>query len=173
MPNHIAHPSSKNMLPHPYSPEFPAALKARRELMGMSRAALAKAAGIHVVMPRRYEEPDCGEFARPRPETTWLALNRALGYQIPTDLEKDFSDLLKFQEHGMFGSGPLSDPDEAQWAPNTSQAKDEPLAVPRTAEGSGRDKAEPVRPLSIAEAKQGLSMMFGVDPSRIEILIKG
>ena len=112
------HPSSKNMLPHPSSPEFPSALKARRELRGMSRAALARAANIHEVMPRRYEEPDCGEFARPRPETTWLALNRALGYEIPDDLEKDFSQLLDVEKHGMFGSGPLPASDEGEWTPN-------------------------------------------------------
>ena len=74
------------MLPYPSSPEFPAALKARRESLGMSRSALAREAKIHVVMPRRYEEPDCGEFARPRVDSTWLALNKALGYDIPADV---------------------------------------------------------------------------------------
>lgn len=67
------------MLPHPSSPEFPAALKAAREARGMSRAELARGAGIHSVMPRRYEEPNCGEFTRPS-ERTVLALNRALGF---------------------------------------------------------------------------------------------
>ncbi|WP_407920085.1 helix-turn-helix domain-containing protein [Crenobacter intestini] len=66
------------MLPHPHSDEFPAALRAAREASGMSRAELARKAGIHAVMPRRYEERDCGEFARPS-ESTYLALNRALG----------------------------------------------------------------------------------------------
>ena len=42
----LSHPSSKNMLPRPSSPEFPGALKARRELRRMSRAALARAANI-------------------------------------------------------------------------------------------------------------------------------
>lgn len=115
----LPHPSSKNMLPHPSSPEFPGALKARRELRGMSRAALARAANIHEVMPRRYEEPDCGEFARPRPETTWLALNRALGYEIPDDLARDFSALLHVEKNGMLGSGPLSDPDAEKWTLNS------------------------------------------------------
>lgn len=68
------------MLPYPRDDEFPAALKARRELRGLSRAALARAAGIHEVMPRRYEEPDCAEFTRPRSESMWLALNQALGF---------------------------------------------------------------------------------------------
>jgi transcriptional regulator with XRE-family HTH domain len=131
MTNYVSHPSSKHMLPHPYSPEFPAALKARRELLGMSRAALAKAAGIHGVMPRRYEEPDCGEFARPRPETTWLALNRALGYEIPTDLERDFSEVLDMQKSGLFGSGPIAAPDEEQWASNTLSLEDEPVMPSR------------------------------------------
>lgn len=124
MSNPIPHPSSKNMLPHPYSPEFPAALKARREMMGMTRAALAEAAKIHGVMPRRYEEPNCGEFARPRPETTWLSLNRALGYEIPTDLERDFAEVLDVQKHGLLESGPIADPDEKQWAPNTLPLED-------------------------------------------------
>lgn len=66
------------MLPHPHSQEFPAALRSVREAQGMSRAELARRAGIHPVMPRRYEEVDCGEFARPS-ESTYLALNRALG----------------------------------------------------------------------------------------------
>lgn len=74
------------MLPDPCSPDFPAALKARRESLGLSRSALARAAGIHVVMPRRYEEPDCREFAQPRTDTTWLALNRALGYDVPDEV---------------------------------------------------------------------------------------
>lgn len=74
------------MLPDPSSPQFPAALKARRESLGLSRSALARAAGIHVVMPRRYEEPDCREFAQPRADTTWLALNKALGYDVPEEL---------------------------------------------------------------------------------------
>jgi transcriptional regulator with XRE-family HTH domain len=132
MPNPVAHPSSKNMLPHPYSPEFPAALKARREMLGMTRAALAKAANIHGVMPRRYEEPNCGEFARPRAETTWLSLNRALGYEIPTDLERDFSEVLDVQKHGLFGSGPIADPDEEKWAPNTLPVEDDAATPSRT-----------------------------------------
>lgn len=48
----------------------------------MSRAQLARAAGIHPVMPRRYEEPECGEFARPTANTL-AALNRALGLEKP------------------------------------------------------------------------------------------
>lgn len=68
------------MLPHPSSAEFPAALKSAREALGMSRAKLADAAGIHKVMPRRYEDPTCSEFTRPT-EKTMLALNRALGFE--------------------------------------------------------------------------------------------
>jgi len=66
------------LLPHPHSPEFPEALKAARVLRGLSRAALARAANIHEVMPRRYEEVNCLEFSRPT-ANTYLALNRALG----------------------------------------------------------------------------------------------
>jgi hypothetical protein len=43
----------------------------------MSRAALARAANIHEVMPRRQEEVDCSEFSRPT-ANTYIALNRAL-----------------------------------------------------------------------------------------------
>lgn len=139
----------------------------------MSRAALARAAGIHGVMPRRYEEPDCGEFARPRPETTWLALNRALGYEIPTDLERDFTNVLELQNEGLFGSGPIAAPDEALWAPNTLSAEDDAATQPQTPSGLVADKAVAIRPLTIAEAKQGLSLMFGIDATQIEILIKG
>lgn len=99
--------------------------------MGMSRAALAQAAKIHGVMPRRYEEPNCGEFARPRPETTWLALNRALGYEIPTDLEQDFASVLDMQKRGFFESGPIADPHEQQWAPNTLNSEDDEAPIAR------------------------------------------
>ena len=69
------------MLPVATSPEFPAALKARRLERGMSRANLAHAIGIHAVMTRRYElEPGTREFTRPKRET-WVKLNRALGYE--------------------------------------------------------------------------------------------
>lgn len=67
------------MLPSAMNIDFPAALKAARVEQGLSRAALARAANIHPVMPRRYEEPDCGEFTRPT-TNTWMALNRALGF---------------------------------------------------------------------------------------------
>jgi transcriptional regulator with XRE-family HTH domain len=128
------------MLPYPSSPEFPAALKARREALGMSRSALAREAKIHVVMPRRYEEPDCGEFARPRVDTTWLALNKALGYEIPDDIL------------GSLVQAPLT---------------------PSTDEDAIIAKAGEVKALSLAEAKAGLALTFGVDIDRIEITIRG
>ncbi|WP_350577937.1 helix-turn-helix transcriptional regulator [Pseudomonas sp. HY2-MNA-CIBAN-0224] len=65
------------MLPSPTSPDFPAALKARREMLGLSRTELARRAGIHGVMPRRYEEPDCGEFTSPRADT-WKKMHEIL-----------------------------------------------------------------------------------------------
>lgn len=68
------------MLPQPASKEFPAALKQARESRGMSRSELARRANIHQVMPRRYEEPTCREFTKPT-ANTWLALNRALGFE--------------------------------------------------------------------------------------------
>lgn len=127
------------MLPYPSSPEFPAALKARREALGMSRSALAREAKIHVVMPRRYEEPDCGEFARPRVDTTWLALNKALGYDIPADVL------------GSMAQAPLTP----------------------SADGDAIAKVGEVKALSLAEAKAGLAVTFGVDIDRIEITIRG
>lgn len=75
------------MLPHPTSNDFPAAMKARREQLGLSRAELAQRAKIHSVMPRRYEEPDCGEFARPR-HVTYLAICKALDC-VPEQQEED------------------------------------------------------------------------------------
>jgi len=128
------------MLPYPSSPEFPTALKARRESLGMSRSALARAAKIHVVMPRRYEEPDCGEFARPRVDTTWLALNKALGYDIPDDIL------------GSLVQEPL-----------TPSADGDAITA----------KAGEVKALTLAEAKAGLALTFGVDIDRIEITIRG
>lgn len=128
------------MLPYPASPEFPAALKARRELLGLSRSALARAANIHGVMPRRYEEPDCREFARPRADSTWIALNKALGYDVPDEILAAL----------------------AQEEPTNSTNTDTPSTV------SGVIKA-----LTLAEAKAGLAITFGVDIDRIEITIRG
>lgn len=128
------------MLPYPSSPEFPAALKARRESVGMSRSALAREAKIHVVMPRRYEEPDCGEFARPRVDTTWLALNKALGYDIPADVL------------GSMAQAPVT---------------------PSRDGDSSTAQAGGVKALTLAEAKAGLALTFGVDIDRIEITIRG
>jgi hypothetical protein len=57
--------------------------------------------------------------------------------------------------------------------------KDASSVSPSVASKAGSDQqpalcsAHSPKPLSIAEAKQGLSMMFGIDPSQIEILIKG
>lgn len=129
------------MLPYPSSPDFPSALKARRELRGMSRSALARAANIHVVMPRRYEEPDCGEFARPRADSTWIALNKALGYDVPDDID----GLLRLEESV---NTPIPEDDSS--APSDSQ-----------------------KPLTLAEAKAGLALTFGVDVNSIEITIRG
>jgi 3-deoxy-7-phosphoheptulonate synthase len=69
------------MLPRETSKDFPGALKAAREQKGLSRSELAKLAGIHNVMPRRYEEPTSGDFAIPSFKT-WKALNEALGFHL-------------------------------------------------------------------------------------------
>lgn len=79
------------MLPYPTDPDFPAALKARREALGLSRSALARLAGIHGVMPRRYEDPTCRDFARPRLDTTWADLNKALGYTVQSELQGEMT----------------------------------------------------------------------------------
>ncbi|WP_458373670.1 helix-turn-helix domain-containing protein [Pseudomonas laurylsulfatiphila] len=128
------------MLPIPSSPEFPTALKARRESLGMSRSALAREAKIHVVMPRRYEEPDCGEFARPRVDTTWLALNKALGYDIPAEVL------------GSLAQASVTPPDDGD---------------------SNTARACGVKALTLAEAKAGLAITFGVDVNCIEITVRG
>ncbi|MEH6486721.1 MULTISPECIES: helix-turn-helix transcriptional regulator [Pseudomonas] len=127
------------MLPYPESAEFPATLKARRESLGLSRSALARAANIHGVMPRRYEEPDCREFAKPRADT-WIALNKALGYDVPDEMLAAL----------------------AQEEPTNSTNMDTPSTV------SGVTKA-----LTLAEAKAGLAITFGVDTDQIEITIRG
>lgn len=124
------------MLPSPTSPDFPAALKARRELLGLSRAELARRAGIHGVMPRRYEEPDTGEFASPRADT-WKKLNEIL--------------------YPEFTRSALE-----QQKPPESTTTNVTSSVP-----SG------VRGLTLAEAKAGLAITFGVDIDRIEIIIRG
>jgi transcriptional regulator with XRE-family HTH domain len=124
------------MLPSPTSSDFPAALKARRELLGLSRAELARRAGIHGVMPRRYEEPDCGEFASPRADT-WKKLNETL-----------------YPEFTMSALG-QQEPPESTTTTDTS-------SIPSGVCG-----------LSLAEAKAGLAITFGVDIDRIEIIIRG
>lgn len=120
------------MLPRPTDAAFPAALQARRESLGMSRSALARAANIHVVMPRRYEDADCADFTQPRHET-WVALNKALGYDLDTT---------------------PGTPEVDKVATNESLPPD-------------------TRPLTIAQAKAGLALTFGVDPSSIDITIRG
>ena len=124
------------MLPSPTSSDFPAALKARREFLGLSRAELARRAGIHGVMPRRYEEPDCGEFASPRADT-WKKLNEIL-----------------YPDVTMSALG-QQEPPESTTITDTS-------SIPPGARG-----------LSLAEAKAGLAITFGVDIDRIEIIVRG
>ena len=126
------------MLPSPTSPDFPAALKARREHLGISRSELARRAKIHGVMPRRYEEFDCAEFARPR-EDTWIALNKVLGYDLQAE----------HPEH------------DSSVSPATASVTD------------GQETQTSVKPLTLADAKAGLALTFGVDPDRIEIVIRG
>ena len=69
------------MLPKASSKEFPTALKQTRQSQGLSRTELARRAGIHAVMPRRYEEVECVDFTTPS-QKTWAALNAALGFRV-------------------------------------------------------------------------------------------
>lgn len=79
------------MLPERTSPEFPAALKARREFLGLSRRELAEQAGICSTGPRRYEEPTAKHFSAPSPKT-WRVLNIILGYDLNKHSDVCLSD---------------------------------------------------------------------------------
>jgi transcriptional regulator with XRE-family HTH domain len=139
LPHLHTKPKLNIMLPSPSSPDFPSALRTRRESLGISRSELARKAKIHGVMPRRYEELDCGEFSRPRNDT-WVALNIALGYAPP---QAESSEL-------------------------------ESSEAPLIASGTGtQEMVKNVKPLSMADAKAGLALTFGVNIDRIEIVIRG
>lgn len=77
------------MLPPRNDPQFPIALKAARIAMGLSKSEVARRAGIHVVMPARYEnevQPTIPE------EKTWEALNKVL-FPIESSTTKPNHDL--------------------------------------------------------------------------------
>lgn len=63
-----------NSLPDRNSVDFPEALKRAREAKNMSYSELARAIGISVVMPSRYENRDNALFSTPSQET-WRKLN--------------------------------------------------------------------------------------------------
>jgi transcriptional regulator with XRE-family HTH domain len=63
-----------NSLPPPDSADFPHALKTAREAKNLSYSELARAIGISVVMPSRYENPEHSLFSRPSKET-WKKIN--------------------------------------------------------------------------------------------------
>lgn len=81
-----------NSLPDRLANNFPEALKIARKAKNLSQAALAKAVGIHEVMPGRYENKNHGEFTAPS-QKTWEKLNEVLtsGVEIDTNPLKDFS----------------------------------------------------------------------------------
>lgn len=112
--------SSTEMLPSPTSIDFPSALKARREVLGLSRAALARKSGKHEVMIRRYEEPEVREFAKPRADT-WLALNIALGYEVPDETYQAEKDKTEEEAIQSTDSGSISQT-ERQHGSSTSSA---------------------------------------------------
>ncbi|MCY1309112.1 hypothetical protein D9M70_591730 [compost metagenome] len=87
-------------------------------------------------MPRRYEEPNCGEFASPRADT-WKKLNEIL-----------------YPELTMSALG--------QQEPPESTTTNETSSV-----------STGVRGLTLAEAKAGLAITFGVEIDHIEIIIRG
>jgi transcriptional regulator with XRE-family HTH domain len=70
------------MLPNPKSPEFPDALKRERESKGWTRAQLAREAGMHNVMPRRYEDRSVKDFCVPTTDS-YRKLCAALGFLPP------------------------------------------------------------------------------------------
>jgi len=61
-------------LPNRQDPNFPVALKKAREARGISYSELARAIGIHAVMPSRYENPNHSCFGIPS-QDTWIKLN--------------------------------------------------------------------------------------------------
>lgn len=65
------------MLPNRRDSNFPAALKKRREELGLSLSELARLVGIHIVMPGRYENPNSTDFTAPS-QKTWEKLNQVL-----------------------------------------------------------------------------------------------
>ncbi|MFL9918025.1 helix-turn-helix transcriptional regulator [Paraburkholderia fungorum] len=70
-------------LPPVTDPSFRSALKAARETMRFSYRELARRAGIHAVMPSRYENADSADATLPS-YATWEKLNAAL---FPPDAE--------------------------------------------------------------------------------------
>jgi len=77
-----------NSLPDRHSDAFPEALKQAREAKNMSYSELARAIGISVVMPSRYENRDNALFSTPS-QDTWLKLNDFL------TSDKEFMNPLK------------------------------------------------------------------------------
>lgn len=64
-------------LPDRNADNFPEALKAARQAKNLTYSDLAKAIGIHVVMPSRYENRDHQDFTAPS-QKTWEKLNSFL-----------------------------------------------------------------------------------------------
>ncbi len=64
-----------NQLPDPKNGDFPEALKAARESKNLTYSELARAIGISVVMPSRYEKRDHSLFSVPSLDT-WRKLNK-------------------------------------------------------------------------------------------------
>lgn len=80
-----------NSLPDRRASNFPEALKQAREAKNMTQAELAKAVGIHAVMPGRYENRAHSEFTAPS-QKTWEKLNKVL----TSDEEFDTNPLKEF-----------------------------------------------------------------------------
>lgn len=77
-----------NTLPDRNSENFPEALKAARAAKNLSYSDLAKAVGIHAVMPSRYENRSHKDFTAPS-QRTWEKLNLVL----TTDHEHEVNPL--------------------------------------------------------------------------------
>jgi hypothetical protein len=75
-----------------------------------------------------------------------------------------FEPLLTYAEKLVNGEAP--EPGDAKDTPHTAQQ------YPNQPHAPASDTRQ-VPPLTIADAKRGLSLMFGVDPAMIEIMIRG
>lgn len=80
-----------NALPERNAENFPEVLKAARIAKNLSYSELAKAVGIHAVMPSRYENREHQDFTAPS-QKTWEKLN----YVLTSEGDVELSPLSSF-----------------------------------------------------------------------------